>query len=115
MKENKCLINPNNSTGVTESTFSYKHISIRDSSYEISRDAIAQDDQAMIEWEDLNFFVPANKPEDWDQKSTQAEDSLISNDESSTANGLPKENIIKKNNKYYKQILCESTGFVKPG
>ena len=27
---------------------------------------------------------------------------------------MPKENVIKKNNKFYKQILFDSTGFVKP-
>lgn len=117
MMDNKRLINPStaSSSGLTESLSSYKLVSIRESSNDVPRDEIAQDDQAMIEWEDLNFFVPAKKPIDWEQKWAQTEDSLMGNHQNeSTVNGLPKENFVKKNNKYYKQILFESTGYVKP-
>ena len=34
--------------------------------------------------------------------------------EECTVNGLPKEHIVKKENKFFKQILFESTGFVRP-
>ena len=66
----------------------------------------------MLEWNNLNFFVPTSKP----QAETQKADTLLGNSSTrqSTIGGLPKPNIVKKRNKYYKQILFESTGYVKP-
>ena len=43
-------------------------------------------------------------------------DLLLGNDSTRQSNerGLPRESIVKKGNKHYKQILYESTGFAKP-
>ena len=69
-------------------------------------------EQAMIEWNNLNFFVPASKP----RAEVVKTDTLLGKDSTrqSTIGGLPKQKIINKRNKYYKQILFESTGYVKP-
>ena len=76
----------------------------------------------MIEWKDLSFFVPVKKPANWkgeknveDVKEALTDEMFKDEvDTECTASGLPKEQFIRKNNKFYKQILFGSNGYVKP-
>ena len=61
----------------------------------------------------MNFYVPSKKPSDWAAIWEQTESDLLGKKECMPT-GIPKEHIVKRRGGFYKQILFESTGFVKP-
>ena len=79
-------------------------------------------ERAVLEWNNIEYFVPAKKPVNWEQRKARLDQDkkpLLDLDldtvvEQCTEKGLPQEHYIKKNNKYYKQILFGANGYVKP-
>ena len=84
---------------------------------------IPSNERAVLEWNNIEYFVPAKKPVNWEQRKARIDqdkkpllDSMTDDStvEQCTEKGLPQEHFIKKNNRYYKQILFGANGYVKP-
>ena len=71
-------------------------------------DMIAPQDRALLEWNDIEFFVPA-KPSSSQRAGSVDGSTLLNKD-----NGLPMPVFIKDGKKSYKQVLQKNSGFVKP-
>ena len=71
-------------------------------------------DQAVIEWTNLNYYVPVKKLVS--ENVDFLDEELLANDdwEKCSAKGLPNEQIIRNGKQYFKKILVDSTGYVKP-
>ena len=76
---------------------------------------IAQQDQTLLEWKNVEFFVPVKKPIEQAQQAygsnLLAEDSenLMEND-----TGLAKPIYIQRGKQHFKQVLQKNSGYVKP-
>jgi len=68
----------------------------------------------LLEWTNVSFYVPVKKPAGWNPQKEETERLLKDENEGCTVKGLPHEHVVKKKSKFYKQILFETTGFVKP-
>ena len=77
------------------------------------KNEIALSERTLLEWNDLNFFVPV-KAKAAMTKDHEGEALLKNKD--ADCSGLPQETFVKKpDNRHYKQILFGAKGFVRPG
>ena len=80
---------------------------------------ILDSDLALIEWYDLNYYVPQKPPkQSTDQSKLGGEQTFLSDklQSDNKEKGLPIAKYeLRNGNKSYRQILFKSQGYVKPG
>ena len=76
---------------------------------------IASQDQALLEWKNIEFFVPVKKPPQA-VLAHQAEHLLAEDSENLMASksGNPHPVHIQRGKQHYKQVLQKNSGYVKP-
>ena len=64
----------------------------------------------MIEWKNIEFYVPHRKGSGQPKSNENEEKALLLNDKT----GIPEPKIISKNGRCFKQVLQQNSGFVLP-
>ena len=76
----------------------------------------------MLEWSNLNYFIPAKQPvtknsmiDAKDEKAFLAHEYSDELSYQNAQKGIPQPHYISRGKKTYRQILFDSTGYVRPG
>ena len=80
---------------------------------------IKVEDRAILEWSNISYFVPLDKPIDWTSclRRPRNKSKELDSTYEQTVKGLPAETIVNNANSKtdYKQIVFGQTGYVLPG
>ena len=78
-------------------------------------DHINPQEQVVLEWKNIEFHVPVKKPANWAEKPRKR-DLLIEDRQPkiNEATGIPEPTIRQNNQGFFKQVLQNTSGFVKP-